>query len=117
MLERFTDLSKLDTFPEEVQQEIRQYEDYGRELVYVEHIQHSDEEDNYVNNYWTIVYYEPLHQTGQTSPYDVFWFASLNYTSWPKPSLMKYFYSLRRREAEMLAKHEGRKPASIEEVA
>lgn len=111
MLERFTDLSKLDTFPEEVQKEIRQYEEYGRELVYVEHIQHEE------NNYWTIVYYEPLHQTGQTSPYDVFWFASLNYTSWPKPSLMQYFYSLRRLEAEMLAKHEGRKPASIEEVA
>jgi hypothetical protein len=113
MIERFTDLEKIDTFPEEVQHEINEYEGMGRELVYVEHIQH--EEDNYVNNYWTIVYYEPLHQTGQTSPYDVFWFASLNYTSWPKPSLMKYFYSLRRLEAEMLAKHEGQ--AKKQEVA
>ena len=114
MIERFTDLSKLDTFPEEVQKEIRQYEDYGRELVYVEHIQH--EELDYKDDYWTIVYFEPL-TSGETSPYDVFWFASLNYTSWPKPRLFQYFYSLRRREAEMLAKHEGRKPASIEEVA
>jgi hypothetical protein len=111
MIERFTDLEKIGTFPEEVQHEINEYEGMGRELVYVEHIQHEG------NSYWTIVYYEPLHQTGQTSPYDVFWFASLNYTSWPKPSLMKYFYSLRRIEAEMLAKHEGQKHAGIEEVA
>jgi len=110
MLERFTDLSKLDTFPEEVQKEIRQYEEYGRELVYVEHIQH--EEDNY----WTIVYFEPL-RIGETSPYDVFWFASLSYTSWPKPSLFKYFYSFHRNVAEMLAKHEGQKPVEREEVA
>jgi hypothetical protein len=115
MVERFTDLEKIDTFPEEVQHEINEYEGMGRELVYVEHIQH--DECGHKDDYWTIVYYEPLHQTGQTSPYDVFWFASLSYTSWPKPNLFKYFYSLRRLEAEMLAKHEGRKPASIEEVA
>jgi hypothetical protein len=47
----------------------------------------------------------------------VFWFASLSYTSWPKPNLFKYFYHLRRLEAEMLAKHEGKKPTGIEEVA
>lgn len=110
MLERYTDLSKLSTFPEEVQREINEYEGMGRELVYVEHIQHEKD------TYWTIVYYEPL-TSGETSPYDVFWFASLSYTSWPKPSLMKYFYSFHRNVAEMLAKHEGRKPASIEEVA
>lgn len=111
MVERFVTLDKMGEWPEEVQHEINEYEGMGRELVYVENIQH--EEDNY----WTIVYYEPLHQTGQTSPYDVFWFASLSYMSWPKPSLMKHFYSLYRKDAEMLAKHEGRKPASIEEVA
>lgn len=115
MIERFKTLDKLDTFPEEVQHEINEYEGMGRELVYVEHIQH--EEFGHKDDYWTIVYYEPLHQTGQTSPYDVFWFASLSYTSWPKPSLMQHFYSLRRLEAEMLAKHEGQKHAGIEEVA
>jgi hypothetical protein len=111
MVKRFTDLEKIGTFPEEVQHEINEYEGMGRELVYVERIQH--EEDNY----WTIVYYAPLHQTGQTSPYDIFWFASLSYTSWPKPNLLKYFYSLYRKDAEMLAKHEGQKHAGIEEVA
>lgn len=111
MVERFTDLEKIDAFPEEVQHEINEYEGMGRELVYVEHIQCRED------NYWTIVYYEPLYKTGQTSSYDTFWFASLSYTSRPKPNLFKYFYCLRRVEAEMLAKHEGRKPASIEEVA
>ena len=110
MVERFTDLEKIDTFPEEVQHEINEYEGMGRELVYVEHIQH--EEDNY----WTIVYFEPLTR-GKTSPCDVFWFASLSYTTWPKPNLFKYFYSLWRKDAEMLAKHEGQKPTEHEEVA
>lgn len=109
MIERFTDLEKIDTFPEEVQHEINEYEGMGRELVYVEHIQCE------ADNYWTVVYYEPLHKTGQTSPYDVFWFASLSFTSWPKPSLMKHFYSLRRGEAEMFAKYEGQ--AKKQEVA
>lgn len=110
MVKRFTDLEKIDTFPEEVQHEINEYEGMGRELVYVEHIQ--NEEDSY----WTIVYFEPFTR-GKTSPYDVFWFASLSYTTWPKPNLFKYFYSLWRKDAEMLAKHEGQKPAGIEEVA
>lgn len=108
MVERFTDLEKIDTFPEEVQHEINEYEGMGRELVYVEHIQHEE------NNYWTIVYFEPL-TSGETSPYDVFWFASLSYMDWPKPSLMQHFYSLRRLEAERLAKHEGQ--AKKQEVA
>jgi hypothetical protein len=38
MIERFKTLDKLDTFPEEVQHEINEYEGMGRELVHVEHI-------------------------------------------------------------------------------
>lgn len=114
MLEKFTNLAHMGEWPEEVQHEINEYEGMGRELVHVEHIQH--EKFGHKDDYWTIVYFEPL-TSGETSPYDVFWFASLSYMSWPKPSLMKYFYSLYRKDAEMLAKHEGRKPASIEEVA
>jgi hypothetical protein len=104
----------MDTFPDEVQAEIRRYEEYGRELVFIEHTG-NDTFDN-----WEIVYFEPISQDKEM-PYDKFWLANFYWYSWPtseKMELATHFYAIERETMQaMLAFKSKQKPAGIEEVA
>ncbi len=114
MLERFTDLSKLSTFPEEVQHEITEYEGMGRELVSIEHNWDEGKFDR-----WEIIYYHPLI-AGEESPFDEFWMATIRWYSWPtsdEMELSKHFYSIDRTTLQTMHNFRSKQKPAIEEVA
>lgn len=111
MIERFTDLEKIDTFPEIVQEVIHSYE--GKELVKIEHIKPEG-----CDSRWNIVFYEPLIQ-GEESPFDDFYFATVYIDEWPEEKKTSaYYFSLERCElAEVWHFKSKRKHVDIEGVA